>query len=142
MLNPYLIVANAAKAIDFYVSVFGANELVRLATPDGKVAHAEISVFGAKVMLADEYPDMGYKSPKTLQGSPVSLYALVPDVDAIFAKAVGAGATEVMAIADQFDGDRRGTLADPFGHIWLLATKIETVSYEAMRQRFAKLVGE
>ena len=141
MLNPYLIVTSAADAISFYVNVFGAKELFRLVTPDGKIIHAEISVFDTKVMLSDEHPNMGYKSPQTLQGSPVSMHALVPDVDALFANALSAGATEVMAVADQFYGDRRGTLVDPFGHIWLLASKNEVVSYEVIVQRFAKLIS-
>ena len=141
MPTPYLIVSDASKAIDFYSSAFDAIELVRLETPDGKIAHAEIQVFGSTVMLADEYPEMGYKSPATLQGSPVSLYLQVPDADITQAKAVGAGAKEMMAVSDQFDGDRRGTVVDPFGHIWLLAAKKETISYAAMRERFTKLVG-
>ena len=141
MPTPYLIVSSASKAIDFYSSAFDAIELVRLETPDGKIAHAEIQVFGSTVMLADEYPEMGYKSPATLQGSPVSLYLQVPDADITQAKAVGAGAKEMMAVSDQFDGDRRGTVVDPFGHIWLLAAKKETISYAAMRERFTKLVG-
>ena len=141
MPTPYLIVSSASKAIDFYSSAFDAIELVRLETPDGKIAHAEIQVFGTTVMLADEYPEMGYKSPATLQGSPVSLYLQVPDADITQAKAVGSGAKEMMAVSDQFDGDRRGTVVDPFGHIWLLAAKKETISYAAMRERFTKLVG-
>lgn len=134
--TPYLIVNDAASAIEFYRKAFGAKELVRLADPTGKVMHAEILINRARIMLADEFPDMGYRSPQSLGGSPVSMLLYVEDVDAMFSQAIAAGAKETMAVADQFDGDRRGTLTDPFGHVWLLATKKETVSPEEMRKRF------
>ena len=140
--TPYIIVNGASRAIDFYKAAFGATEVVRLAGPRGKVMHAEIRIGDATVMLADEFPEMGYRSPESLGGSPVSLLLYVEDVDAVFAKAIAEGATETMAVADQFDGDRRGTLTDPFGHVWLLATKKEEVSIEELRSRFEKVMNE
>jgi PhnB protein len=138
--TPYLIVNDAAAALTFYAKAFGAAEIVRLADPTGKVMHAEIRIGSAPIMLADEFPDMGYLSPQSLGGSPVSLMLYVADVDAQFAQALAAGAKESLAVADQFDGDRRGTLIDPFGHVWLLATRKEDISKEEMRQRFAALL--
>lgn len=140
MTTPYLIVSNASAAIEFYQSIFAATELIRLAAPDGKIAHAELELASGHIMLADEYPEMGYKSPHTLGGSPVSIYLTVDDVDATFTAALAAGAQCMMAVADQFDGDRRGTLIDPFGHIWLLATKKETVSFAEISARFAVMM--
>jgi PhnB protein len=142
IVTPYLIVNDASRAIDFYKASFGATELVRLADPSGKIMHAEILVGNSTLMLADEFPDMGYRSPKSFGGSPVSLLLYVEDVDVFFAKAIAGGATETQAVADQFDGDRRGTLTDPFGHVWLLATKQENVSYEEIHNRFAKMMSQ
>lgn len=139
---PYLIVNDAAAAIKFYKSAFEAVELVCLSEPSGKIAHAEFKIGEAAIMLADEYPEMGYKSPKTLGGSPVSLLVYVENVDKTFAQALKMGAAEVMAPSDQFDGDRRGTISDPFGHTWLLATKKEIVSYEEMRNRFQNMMNK
>jgi PhnB protein len=141
-VTPYLIADGASAAIDFYRRAFGASEAVRLADPTGKIMHAELEVEGSTFMLADAFPDMGYRSPKSLGGSPVSLYLRVADVDAFFARALAAGAAETMAVADQFDGDRRGTLTDPFGHVWLVATKKETISREEMQRRFQAMMGE
>ncbi len=140
--TPYLIVNDAASAIEFYKKAFGATELVRLADPTGKVMHAEIRIGNSPLMLADEFPDMGYRSPQSLGGSPVSILLYVENVDTLFSQAITAGAKEIMAIADQFDGDRRGTLTDPFGHIWLLATKKEDVSPEEMRKRFDNMMKQ
>lgn len=140
--TPYLIVSEAHRAIDFYELAFGATELVRLAEPGGKIMHAEIRIGESSIMLADEFPGMGYRSPQSLGGSPVSILLYVPDVDAFFARALAAGAVETMAVADQFDGDRRGTLVDPFGHVWLLATRKESVSHEELLSRFAKMMTQ
>ena len=140
--TPYLILNDAASAIEFYKNAFGATELVRLADSTGKVMHAEIRIGSSPLMLADEFPDMGYRSPQSLGGSPVSILLYVEDVDTLFRQAVAAGAKETMAVADQFDGDRRGTLTDPFGHVWLLATKIEDVSPEEMRKRFDNMMKQ
>ena len=138
--TPYLIVNDAAAALTFYAKALGAVEIVRLADPTGKVMHAEINIGSAPIMLADEFPDMGYLSPQSLGGSPVSLMLYVADVDAQFAQALAAGAKESLAVSDQFDGDRRGTLIDPFGHVWLLASRKEDISKEEMRQRFEALL--
>ena len=140
--TPYLIVNDAASAIEFYKKAFGATEWVRLADPTGKVMHAEIRIGNSPLMLADEFPDMGYRSPQSLGGSPVSILLYVENVDTLFSQAITAGAKETMAVADQFDGDRRGTLTDPFGHIWLLATKKEDVSPEEMRKRFDNMMKQ
>jgi len=140
--TPYLIVSGAANAIAFYKRAFGAIELVRLADSSGKVMHAEVCIDNSRFMLADEFPEMGYRSPQSLGASPVSFLLYVTDVDAQFAKAIAAGAKETMAVADQFDGDRRGTLTDPFGHVWLLATRKEDISVEEMRQRFEKMIRQ
>lgn len=140
--TPYIIVNDASRAIDFYKASFGAIELVRLADSSGKIMHAEVRIGNTPLMLADEFPEMGYRSPMSLGGSPVSLLLYVVDVDTFFAKAIAAGATETTAVADQFDGDRRGTLTDPFGHVWLPATKKEEVTYEEMQSRFAKMMAQ
>jgi len=138
--TPYFIVHDAQRAIEWYKEAFGATEVVRLADSAGKVMHAEIRIGQSPLMLADEFPSMGYRSPQSLGGSPVSLLLYVEDVDAFFGQAIAAGARETMALADQFDGDRRGTLTDPFGHVWLLATKKEDISPEEMQRRFAEWV--
>jgi PhnB protein len=140
--TPYIIVKDAAKAIEFYKSAFGATEVVRLADSTGKVMHAELRIGSSPIMLADEFPEMGYRSPQSLGGSPVSMLLYVADVDAQVACAVAAGAREATPVADQFDGDRRGTLTDPFGHVWLVATRKEDISMEEMRRRFAAMMEQ
>jgi PhnB protein len=139
-VTPYLIIGGAADAIEFYKRAFGAIELFRFPSPDGKVGHAEIKIGDSPIMLADEYLDMGYKGPQTLGGSPVSIMIYVEDVDTIFNQAVAAGATIKEALQDKFYGDRMGTVIDPFGHRWHLATHKEDVSLEEMEQR-AKAAG-
>jgi PhnB protein len=134
-VTPYLIVRGAAGAIEFYRKAFGAVELFRFPSPDGKIGHAEIKIGDSPIMLADEYPDMGYKGPQSIGGSPVSLMIYVEDVDAIFNQAVTAGATVKEALQDKFYGDRLGTVVDPFGHIWHLSTHKEDVSMEEMERR-------
>jgi len=140
--TPYLCVRGGAAAIAFYVQAFGATELMRLAEPGGKIAHAEIKIGDAPIMLADEYPEMGVVSPQALGGSPVLIHLYVPDVDALFARAVAAGATVKRGPADQFYGDRSGTLVDPFGHTWMLATRKEEVSGAEVARRFRELSAE
>jgi PhnB protein len=140
--TPYLIVTDANAAIHFYHNAFGATEYVRLADPSGKVMHAEVRIGHVPIMLADEFPDMGYRSPKTLGGSAVSILLYVDDVDASFAAAIASGATVTMPVQDQFDGDRRGTLTDPFGHVWLLATKQEDISTDELKQRFTAMLNQ
>ena len=134
-VTPYLIIGGAAKAIEYYKKAFGATELMRFPTPDGKVGHAELKIGDSPIMLADEYPEMGYKGPPALGGSPVSIMLYVEDVDSIFKRAVAAGATVKEAVQDKFYGDRGGTLIDPFGHIWHIATHKEDVSLEEMERR-------
>jgi PhnB protein len=137
-VTPYLIVRGAAKAIDFYQRAFGAVELFRLATPDGTIGHAEIRIGNARVMLADGMG--GSPDPLTLGGSTVSFMLYVPDVDAAFARAIAAGATEKRPVADQFYGDRTGTLADPFGHVWSIGTHTVDVAPEEMDRRFQAMM--
>ncbi|MEO0456448.1 MAG: VOC family protein [Cyanobacteria bacterium P01_A01_bin.114] len=139
-LIPYLIVDDANAAIHFYQAAFGAKEHVRLADPNDKVMHAEIRIGQSQIMLADEFPEMGYQSPQTLGGSAVSLLLYVDDVDAVFEAAIAAGAVETMPVTDQFDGDRRGTLTDPFGHRWLLATQKEEILPDELKQRFGRML--
>ena len=133
-LTPYMTVKNARAALDFYAKAFGAEKVLLLDMPDGSVAHAEIRIGDSVVMLAEENESWGNKSPVTLGGSPMFLMAYVVDVDAAFRRALDAGASEVRPVADQFYGDRSGTLKDPFGHQWTLSTHIEDVS-EAEAQR-------
>jgi PhnB protein len=133
--TPYLIIKDAADAIEFYKRAFGAIELFRFPAPEGKIGHAEIKIGDSPIMLADEYPDMGYKSPKALGGSPVSLMIYVEDVDTVFNQALAAGALVKEALSDKFYGDRTGTLVDPFGHIWHVSTHKEDVSLEEMERR-------
>jgi PhnB protein len=135
-VTPYLIVRGAARAIDFYQQAFGATELMRFADPGGRVGHAEIKVGDSVIMLADEFPEMGIRSPQSIGGSPVILALYVEDVDASFARAVAAGATVLRPVKDQFYGDRSGTLTDPFGQVWTLATHKEDVPPEEVRRRF------
>jgi PhnB protein len=134
-ITPYLIVNNADAAIDFYKRAFGASETMRIAAPDGKIGHAEIRLGDSVVMLADEHPEMGARGPRTYGGSPVSLMLYVEDVDSIARRAELAGARIVRAVADKFYGDRSGTLEDPFGHTWHIATHVEDVAPDELRRR-------
>lgn len=138
-ITPYLIVKGAAAAIDYYKEVFGATELLRIPQPDGRVGHAELKFGDSVVMLADEFPEMDTVGPKTLGNSPVGILLYVDDVDAIFAKAIAKGAKEQKPLADQFYGDRNGTVQDPFGHKWTIATHKEDVSPEEMQRRMAAM---
>ena len=134
-VTPYLIIKDAARALDFYRKVFGAVEVMRFNDPSGKIGHAEIRIGDAHVMLADEHETMGYKSPAAYGGTPVSLVIYVEDVDAVFQRALDAGAESRQAVKDQFYGDRNGTVKDPFGHVWTLSTHKEEVSMEEMMRR-------
>ena len=134
-VTPYLIIEGAGEAIEFYQKAFGAKELLRFPTPDGKIGHAEIKIGDSPIMLADAYPAMGYNSPKSLGGSPVSLMIYVEKVDTVFNQAVQAGATVKEAVTDKFYGDRSGSLIDPFGHVWHVSTHTEDVSMEEMEKR-------
>ena len=134
-VTPYLILKNAAAAIEFYKKAFGAVELLRMAAPGGKIGHAEIKIGDSPVMLADEYPDMGFKGPESLGGTPVSLMIYVDDVDKIYQQAIAAGGKEVRPLQNQFYGDRSGTLTDPFGHVWTISTHVEDVPEEELAKR-------
>jgi PhnB protein len=137
-LTPYLLVHDAARAIDFYKSVFGATERMRMPAPGGRISHAELLIGDSTVMLADENAEMGALSPKTVGGSPVMLMVYVEDVDDVFGRAVAAGGRATRAVADQFYGDRTGGFDDPFGHKWYVATHIEDVSPEELARRAAR----
>ncbi|MEJ2367746.1 MAG: VOC family protein [Acidobacteriota bacterium] len=136
-VTPYLIVHDAAAALSFYARAFGAEERFRLSTPGGKIAHAEMKLGDSVIMLADEHPELGAVSPKTLKGASVFILLYVEDVDAIVEKALASGAKLVRPVADQFYGDRTGTLVDPFGHQWTLATHVENVNPEELGRRAA-----
>jgi PhnB protein len=142
-ITPYLCCKNAAGAIEFYKNVFGAREeeSMRMTTQDGKVGHSEIWIGNAFVMLADESPQMNFRSPQSIGGSPVTLVLYVNDVDEIANRAVAAGAKLVQPVADMFYGDRAGTIEDPFGHIWHIATHKEELSPEEIKKRAASLYG-
>jgi PhnB protein len=141
-VTPYLIVQGASHAIDFYSSILGAQERMRMAGPDGSIGHAELSLGDSVVMIADEYPDMGAVSPKTVGGTPVMIHVYVEDVDDVFAKAIAAGAKELQAVEDKFYGDRSGTFEDPFGHQWSVASHVEDVPPDEMEQRAAQAMAE
>jgi PhnB protein len=135
--TPYLIVRDAARAIEFYKKAFGATELMRMPGPGGKIGHAEIKIGDSPIMLADEVPGMGFRSPESLGGSPISILLYVEDVDVVFNEALAAGAKVQRPVADQFYGDRTGGVTDPFGHVWYIATHKEDVSPEEMKKRAA-----
>ena len=133
--TPYLIIKGAAEAIEFYKRAFGATEMLRMADPQGRVGHAEIKIGDSVIMLADEHPAMGYRSPRALGGSSVSILLYLEDVDTVFARAVKSGAKALRPVTNQFYGDRSGTLEDPFGHVWTIATHVEDVPPEEMKRR-------
>ena len=137
-VTPSLTLDDASAAIDFYKRVFGATELYRLPGPGGKVMHAELKIGNSHIMLSDEFPDCGALSPKTIGGCPSSLLIYVEDVDAAFAQAIKAGATEKQPLTNQFWGDRIGSLMDPYGFRWSIATHIEDVSPEEIQRRFSE----
>jgi PhnB protein len=140
-VTPYLCCKNAADAIEFYKKAFGATEVLRMGDPSGKVGHAELQIGDSRVMLADEFPEMGFKSPQSVGGSPVMLHLYVEDVDATFPRAVAAGAKVTREVADQFYGDRGGQVEDPFGHKWYVSTHKEDLSPEEIQKRAAKAMG-
>ena len=135
---PYLIVNGADRAIDFYKKAFGATEVVRMQGPDGKVAHAELQIGDSRIMLGEESPQTGHRSATTMGGSPISLYVYLPDCDKVVQQAVAEGAELKGAVEDQFYGDRNGTVHDPFGHVWTIATHVEDVSEKEMEERMKK----
>jgi PhnB protein len=141
-VTPYLFVRGAVGAIDFYRSVFGATEIVRMAGSNGKIMHAELRIGDSIVMLADENPQTGVMSPQTIGGFSVGLHVYVEDVDAVIKKAVESGAKPLRPVKNQFYGDRSGSVLDPFGHMWSVATHIEDVSPEEMRKRMTAAMSQ
>jgi PhnB protein len=137
-VTPYLCVAGASAAIDFYVEVFGATERMRMPEAEGKIGHAELQLGDSVIMLSDEYPEMGIRGPQAIGGTPVTMSVYVEDVDSVFDRAVKAGAKTLRPVEDQFYGDRSGQFEDPFGHRWSVATHIEDVSPEEMAKRVAE----
>lgn len=137
---PYLSIQGASEAIDFYSKVFGFTEIVRMGGPDGKVGHAELKLGESVIMLSDEMPDMGNKSPKTIGGSPVTIALYIEDVDSVYKRAIDAGAKEVSPLENQFYGDRSGQFEDPFGHRWNVSSHIEDVSPEEMEKRMNEMM--
>jgi PhnB protein len=140
-VTPYLILSSASDAIAFYKKALGADEVMRMDDPAGKIHHAEISIGGSRIMLADEHPEIQALSPQTIGGSPVSIHVYVEDVDAMVQRAVAAGAKLIRPVADQFYGDRVGGIEDPFGYRWFIATHKEDLSMDEIRRRGAAQAG-
>jgi PhnB protein len=140
-ITPYLIVNGAAAAIAFYTRAFGATEVMRMPAPDGRIGHAELQLGDCRVMLADEHPQMDCRGPQSIGGTPVFLHMYVDDVDAVVKQAVAAGARVVRPVQDQFYGDRMGTVADPYGHVWHVSTHKEDLSMDELRARAAKAMA-
>jgi PhnB protein len=136
-VTPYLILRGAGDAIAFYEKAFGAEEVMRIGGPGGRIGHAEIKIGDSRLMLAEEHPEIGALSPKTVGGSPVSIHLYVEDVDAAVERAVAVGAKLVRPVADQFYGDRTGGIEDPFGYRWFIATRQEDLTSEEIRRRAA-----
>jgi PhnB protein len=139
-ITPYLIIDGAAQAMEYYKKAFGAIELFRM-EHEGKIGHAEMKIGDSPFMVSDEHPEMGFRGPKSLGGSAVGIMIYVDDVDTIFKQALDAGGTESRALQDQFYGDRSGTLTDPFGHVWTVATHKEDVSPEEIEKRLASMAA-
>jgi PhnB protein len=141
-VTPYLTVNNGAQAIEFYKRAFGATEIFRMAGPPGKIGHAELKIGDSMIMLSDEFPMGGTKSPQSLGGTTSSVFLYVPDIDAAFRQAVAAGAKSDMEPANMFWGDRFGKLTDPFGHSWAMATHVEDVAPEEMEKRAKEAMAQ
>ena len=141
-VTAYLVMRDAARAMDFYREAFGAQEVMRLDHPDGRVAHAEMKIGDGHVMLSEEMPEMGFRGPLALGGTPVSLLFYVEDVDRVFAGALRAGAESKRPVADQFYGDRSGTLVDPFGHVWTIATHKKDMSNDEIQKAMEQAMKE
>ena len=136
--TPYMIIRDAARAIEFYKKAFGATEVYRHSDAGGKIRHAQIRIGDSPFMIADEFPEFSVcRSPQSLNGSPMHIYLYVEDVDPVFNQAVASGATTLMPVIDQFYGDRSGGVTDPFGHIWWIATHKEDVSPDEIQKRAA-----
>jgi PhnB protein len=137
-ITPYLSVNGATAAIEFYKKAFGAREVLKLAQPDGRVGHAELQIGESRIMLADEFPQMEFRSPSAIGGTPVHLHMYVENADAVVNQAVAAGAKLLRPVQDQFYGDRLGTVADPYGHVWHVSTHKEDLSMDELRKRAAE----
>lgn len=141
VVTPYLSIKGAADAIAFYKKVFGAKEVMRMPGPNGTLGHAEIAIENNRIMLADEYPEINFKSPRAFGGTPVSINLYVKNVDAVAKKAVAAGAKLLRPVADQFYGDRSTSVEDPFGHVWHVSTHIRDVSVKEMKKKAAEMAA-
>jgi len=137
-VTPILSIKGAAEALEFYKKAFGAQELMRFAQPDGRIAHAEIQIGDSRIMMADEFPEMNFRSPKSYGGTPVGIMLYTENVDAFVERAVGAGAKLVRPVQNQFYGDRTGSIEDPFGHSWHVATHVEDVPPDELQRRAAQ----
>ena len=140
-VSPYLCVNGGTAALEFYKSVFGATERMRMPAPDGRIGHAELQFGDSVIMLADEYPEMDIRSPRAIGGTPVTISVYVEDVDAVFNRAVAAGAKSLRAVETQFYGDRSGQFEDPFGHRWSVATHVEDVAPDEMERSAANAMS-
>lgn len=140
-VTPYLTIRNAATALDFYKRAFGADEIFRIANPQGKVGHAEIRIGDSAIMLCDEFPEMGAQGPESIGGTPVMMHLYVEDVDALVERAVNAGGKLERPVADQFYGDRAGLVVDPFGHKWWISTHVEDVPPDELKKRSEAAFG-
>jgi PhnB protein len=141
VVTPYLSVQGAADAIAFYKKAFGAKEVMRMPGPGGTVGHAEIEIGGSRIMLADEFPEMNFRSPRAIGGTPVTIHLYVQDVDKVAKKAVAEGAKLLRPVADQFYGDRSASLEDPFGHVWHVATHIKDIPMKELKKRAAAMAA-
>lgn len=141
-VTPYLVVDDAPGALEFYKKAFGAVELLRMDAPGGKIGHAEFRIGNSHVMLASEFPEIGALAPSSIGGTPVTLCIYTENVDAMFARAVAAGATELRPLMNQFYGDRSGMLTDPFGHRWTLATHIEDIPEAELKRRSEAMMNQ
>jgi PhnB protein len=140
-VTPYLAVDDASAAIDFYQRAFGAKERVRMLGPEGKIGHAELEIGDSRIMLSDPFPQASTRPPKELGGTSASVFMYVEDVDAVVKQAVDAGATVTMEVADRFWGDRFGVIADPFGHVWSIATHVKDPTPEEIAEGVAAMAG-
>ncbi|MEJ7594537.1 MAG: VOC family protein [Planctomycetaceae bacterium] len=141
-VTPYLLIKGASDAIAFYVQVFGAKEITRLTAPDGRIGHAEIRIGESTIMIADEHPEMDFLGPQSRGGTTVSLLIYVDHADDVFNDALQRGAKELRPICDQFYGDRSGSVTDPWGHVWSIATHLEDISPAELKRRFEELYAD
>ena len=140
-VTPYLSVQGAADAIAFYKKAFGAKEVMRMPGAGGTIGHAEIQIGDSRIMLADEFPEMNFRSPRSVGGTPVTIHLYVQDADKVAKKAVAAGAKLLRPVADQFYGDRSGSLEDPFGHVWHIATHVKNIPMKELKKRAAAMAA-